>query len=97
MKVWLTVLSALEVLVFVGALIRFLVRIVDSLERIGGAPGSSLAKVGFGVRAIEKETSHLGPQVLQLNAGLTALADKLGVVDGHLAAVAVQLTGEGAS
>lgn len=92
MKVRLTVLSALEVLVFVGALIGFLIRIVDSLERIGGGPGSSLAKVGFGVRAIEKETSHLGPQVLQLNAGLTSLADKLAVVDGHLDAVAARLT-----
>ncbi len=94
MKVRLTLLSALEVLVFVGALIGFLIRIVDSLERIGGEPSSSLAKVGFGVRAIEKETSHLGPQVIQLNAGLTALAGKLGVVDGHLMAVAERLTRE---
>ncbi len=93
----LTILSALEVLAFVGALIVYLVRIVDSLERTGGSPASSLARVSFGVRAIEKETSHLAPQVTQLNEGLTALAGKLGVVDEHLGAVAGRLTGEDVS
>ncbi len=94
MIVRLTILSALEVLAFVGALIAFLVRIVETLERIGGAPVSFLAKVSFGVRAIEKETSHLAPQVTQLNTGLTTLAGKLGVVEGHLGAVAERLSGE---
>ena len=93
MNVRLTVLSALQVLAFAGALIAFLGRIVAALERIGGSPSSSLAKVSFGVRAIEKETSHLGPQVIQLNAGLTSLAGKLTVVDGHLGTVVEQLTG----
>lgn len=94
MIVRLTLVSALQVLVFVGALIAFLQRIVESLEQIGGAPGSFLGKVNFGVRAIEKETSHLAPQVIQLNEGLTTLAGKLEVVDGHLGAVAGKLTGE---
>lgn len=91
MIIRLTLLSALEVLAFVGALIAFLQRIVATLERIGGSPTSSLARVSFGVRAIEKETSHLAPQVTRLNEGLTALADKLGVVDGHLASVVGKL------
>lgn len=94
MIVRLTILSALQVLAFAGALIAFLRRIVATLERIGGSPTSSLAKVGFGVRAIEKETSHLAPQVTRLNAGLTTLGGKLTVVDGHLGAVAARLTGE---
>ncbi len=88
MIVRLTLLSALQVLVFVGALVAFLQRIVKALESIGGTPTSYLAKISFGVRAIEKETSHLGPQVTQLNGGLTALGDKLGVVDDHLKTVA---------
>ena len=95
MIVRLTILSALEVLAFVGALIAFLRRIAAQLERIGGSPSSSLAKVSFGVRAIEKETSHLAPQVIQLNQGLAALAGKLGVVDSHLGAVARRLVGGG--
>ncbi len=92
MIIRLTLLSALQVLVFVGALIAFLDRIVDSLEQIGGEPGSSLSKVNFGVRAIEKQTSHLAPQVIQLNEGLTTLAGKLEVVDGHLGVVSGKLT-----
>ncbi len=91
MTVRLTILSALQVLAFVGALIAFLGRIVAALERIGGSPSSSLAKVSFGVRAIEKETSHLGPQVTQLNQGLIALGGKLTVVDTHLGSVAERL------
>lgn len=93
MTVRLTILSALEVLAFVGALIAFLGRIVSTLERIGGSPSSSLAKVSFGVRAIEKETSHLAPQVTQLNQGLIALGGKLTVVDTHLGTVAEHLRG----
>jgi len=92
MTIRLTILSALQVLAFVGALVVFLGRIVSTLERIGGSPASSLAKVSFGVRAIEKETSHLAPQVTQLNQGLIALGGKLGVVDSHLGTVAGALT-----
>ena len=92
MTVRLTILSVLQVLVFAGALIAFLRRIVATLERIGGSPTSDLAKISFGVRAIEKETSHLAPQVTQLNGGLTELAGKLTVVDAHLATVAKTLT-----
>src|SRR5438128_2122068 len=90
----LTILSALEVLAFAGALVYFLNRISTVLERIGGNPDSDLAKISFGVRAIEKETSHLAPQVTQLNQGLKTLADKLGTSDGHLKTVAETLTME---
>ncbi len=98
MPVVLAVLSALEILTFVGALVAYLARITKALEAIGGKADSSLAKLAFGLRAIEKETSHLAPQVTQLNAGLTSLGGKLGVVDGHLQAVAAALTdGKGAA
>ncbi len=88
------VLTATQILVFVGALIYFLWRIVNALERIGGSADSSLAKLRFGVRAIEKESSHLAPQVTQLNQGLTALAGKLTAVDGQLKTVAKALSGQ---
>jgi hypothetical protein len=92
MAVLLAVLSALEILTFVGALVAYLARITRALEAIGGKADSSLAKLAFGLRAIEKETSHLAPQVTQLNAGLTSLGRKLGVVDDRLQAVAEALT-----
>ena len=92
MIIRLTLLSSLQVLALVAALVVFLQRIVATLESIGGSPTSYLAKISFGVRAIEKETSHLGPQVTQLNGGLTTLGGKLGVVDGHLMTVAETLS-----
>ncbi len=92
MRVRLTLVSALEVLAFAGTLVFFLMRIVKALESIGGLANSYLARLGYGIRAIEKETSHLAPQVIQLNSGLSTLAGNLGVVDGHLAAVAKALT-----
>lgn len=92
MNILLTLLTALLILVFVGALVHYLRRIVIALEGIGGNSQSYLAKLGFGVRAIEKETSHLAPQVIQLNQGLTALGEGLGAVDGHLKAVIAAVT-----
>ncbi|MBA2598995.1 MAG: hypothetical protein H0V00_20430 [Chloroflexia bacterium] len=92
MNILLTLLTALLILVFVGALIYFLRRIVVALETIGGTSQSYLAKLGFGVRAIETETGHLAPQVTQLNQGLTALGEGLGAIDGHLKAVIAAVT-----
>ena len=43
MTVRLTILSALQVLAFAGALIAFLRRFVSALVRICGSPSSSLA------------------------------------------------------
>ena len=80
----LTFLTALLVLVFFGVLAYALLRIAGVLESIGGKPTSYLAKLRMGLRAIEKETSHLAPQVTQVNAGLTQIAGGLASVDKHL-------------
>ena len=80
----LTLLTAVLVLVFFVVLAVALVRISRVLESIGGTPTSFLAKLRVGLRAIEKETSHLTPQVLQVNAGLLQIAGGLGAVDRHL-------------
>ncbi len=88
----LLVFTVLEILAFAGALVAYLTRISHALEKIGGWPTSYLAKIDFGVRAIEKETSHLGPQVTELNRGLEALAGKLGTVDAQLGRVAAALS-----
>jgi hypothetical protein len=84
-------LSVVEVLALVAALVAYVWRIVGGLERTGGTGNSYLAKVSFGVSAIERETSHLAPQVEQLNSGLLGLADRLGVVGAQLGAVAAAL------
>lgn len=81
----LTLLTGVLVLVFFAVLAFALVKISRALESIGGTPVSFLAKLRLGLRAIEKETSHLAPQVTQVNAGLTNIAAGLGAVDQHLA------------
>lgn len=86
----LTFITALAVLALVLVLVAFLTRIVATLNSISGEPTgyssrqSYVGKIAFGVRAIEMQTSHLGPEVTQLNAGLSAAADGLGSIDGHL-------------
>ena len=47
-------------------------------------PTSLLAKLRMGLRAIEQETSHLTPQVIRLNEGLTQVAGGLEAIDKHL-------------
>ncbi len=82
--VLLTFLTAVLVLVFFGVLAIALVHISRMLESVGGTPVSYLAKLRLGLRAIEKETSHLAPQVQQVNAGLSQIAGGLVSVDKHL-------------
>ena len=66
MMLLLTLLTAVLVLVFFIILAVALVRISRVLESIGGTPTSFLAKLRFGLRAIEKETSHLNPRCCKL-------------------------------
>ena len=80
----MTLLTALLVLVFFVVLAYALVKISTALESIGGTPTSYLAKLRLGLRAIEKETSHLAPQVTLVNAGLSQIAGGLVSVDKHL-------------
>lgn len=82
----LTFLSAILVLAFFSVLAYALVRISSSLRSVGGTPTSYLAKLRLGLRAIEKETSHLAPQVTRVNAGLTQIGAGLASVDRHLVA-----------
>ncbi|MHB1416270.1 MAG: hypothetical protein ACYC1C_13560 [Chloroflexota bacterium] len=87
----LALLTVVEVAAFAVALVYFLFRIVTNLEKIGGVGNSLLAKIRFGVRAIEKETSHLGPGVTGLNGRLITLSQQLRMVDDELAAAAGSL------
>ncbi len=84
MLVLLTVISALVVVIFFGVLAVYLVQISTTLEAIGGNPDSFLAKLAFGLRAIEQETGHLPAEVSKLNPALAQVAAGLQQVDERL-------------
>ena len=91
MFILLMALSALAVVVLFAALVYYLVHILWTLDNIGGqtpkgysSSSSYLSKITFGVRAIEQQTGHLGPEVTQLNEKLAQAAEGLRSIDGHL-------------
>ena len=88
MDILLTVLGAVLLLVFLLALVIFVIRITAVLESIGTTGKSSLAMITWGVRAIEVETSHIPTQVTHLNETLTQVAEGLKTIDGGLVAIA---------
>jgi hypothetical protein len=87
----LAVLSVVGAAALFVALALFLRAIDGELETIGGpatrfvAPANFLAKIRLGVRAIERQTDDLAPQVTRLNGGLSAIRDGLRAIDGNLA------------
>lgn len=91
MTILLAALSALAVVVLFGALVFYLIKIIQALESIGGdtprgysSRSSYLSKIAFGVRAIEQQTGHLGPEVTRLNESLSQAAGGLKSIDDHL-------------
>ncbi len=80
----LALISLLVFLVFAVALVYFLIAIARTLTAIGASEPSTsgrrsaapsyLARIAFGVSAIEKEISALGTQAPRLNANLGKLA-----------------------
>lgn len=81
---WLMLISVLAVAALFIALAIFLTLILKELRPIGTTPVSFLAKIRMGLRAIEKETSHIPTEVVALNIGLEQIRDGLAAVDGHL-------------
>lgn len=91
----LILLSAVCVLGFFVVVAAALMRIDPVLEAIGGRGESYLAKLRLGLRAIERETSHLPGAAPGINAGLGALAAGLAVVDATLGQAHAALTRQG--
>lgn len=73
MRGLLITLTAVEIVIFLGAVVVYLVRITRSLRTIS----SNLGKVTFGVRAIETQTAPIGPSVVKINEQLGAIAAAL--------------------
>ncbi len=80
----LMVITALAAAALLGVLVLNLLKIIELLGKIGGYPDSFLAKLRLGLRAIETETGHLGPNVVSLNEELQKIAAGLTAVDEHL-------------
>ena len=80
----LMLLSGLLVLLLLATLAYALVKIAQVLDVIGGSPTSYLAKLRLGLRAIERETSHLPAALGKVNDGFGAIADGLGAIESHL-------------
>jgi len=82
--VFMTALTALAALAFLGVVAFALTKIVAALDSIGGRGDSYLAKLRLGLRAIERETSHLPAAAPKINAGLNDVAGSLAAVDATL-------------
>lgn len=93
MTVVLTVLSCVAALALLLVVAINLVRIIHRLEAIGGTSTSGLAKLRFGLRAIETQTGHLAPEVTQINGGLRALDGGMRAVEADLSRTASNLDG----
>lgn len=87
MTTLMTFITCLAALVFLAVLAFALTRIVAALESIGGKGDSYLAKLRVGLRAIERETSHLPAAAPGLNQNLGSIATGLTAVDGTLSGV----------
>ena len=80
----LMILTVLAVLLLVFVLVKYLSEIINLLTSIGGDGQSYLAKLRLGLRAIEKETSHLPVEVTKLNKALSKTGAGLAAVDENL-------------
>lgn len=76
--------TLLLALVFLVALLAFVVRITTLVNAIGGRPTSFLSKLRVGLRAIESETGHLPALVAAANQELSTTAGGLQMVENHL-------------
>ncbi len=83
MIVLLALASCMAAVLFLVVVAIYVTRITRTLERIGGV-NSLLAKITYGVRAIETETGHIPTQVVTLNASLGAAAGGLKTIDDTL-------------
>jgi hypothetical protein len=96
--VLLALISVVGAAALFVALALFLRAIDGELETIGGpatrfkVPANFLAKIRLGVRAIERQTDALAPQVTRLNGGLSAARDDLRAIDGNLAMLIVAVS-----
>ena len=69
----LIVLTVAEVVALVAVLAAYLLVVARKLRSVSG----TLAKVAFGVRAVERQLSGIGPAMAEVNYELEQLAELL--------------------
>lgn len=84
MRNLLIVLTVVEIVLVVGVIAIYLVRISHSLH----LTAKHLAKVTFGVRAVETQCSSIGPSVTRINEQLAVIAGAVGGVADRAEAIA---------
>jgi hypothetical protein len=90
----MTLLTAACALLFLGFVASGLIKIVGLLDSIGGSSTSYLAKLRLGLRAIERETSHLPAAAPGINTGLAEVASDLAGIDTTLGRLHEALMGQ---
>jgi hypothetical protein len=71
---WLVVLTVVEVVLVVAVLAGYLIAVTRHLRAIS----RYLGRIAFGVRAVETQTSAIGPSVLRINSTLKEIEAALG-------------------
>ena len=78
MRTLLIILTVAEITLVIGVLAFYLIRISRSLHM----SAKHLAKVTYGVRAVEKQCESIGPSVTRINEQLAGIAGAVaGVAD----------------
>jgi len=84
MRNLLITLSVIEVVLVLLVLVYYLLQISKSLHETS----RFLAKITFGVRAVETQCSTIGPSVVRINEQLTTIAGAVGGVADKAEAIA---------
>ncbi len=72
----LVVLTVVEIAIVVLVLAAYVIALTRELRSIS----TTLGKVAFGVRAVESQTSPIGPSVLRINKTLSEIDAALGPI-----------------
>lgn len=79
---WLLLFMTMVVTVLFAVIVaRYVIAITGVVQHFGSGKDSDLAKICWGVRAIDKETSVLPNGVAELNNHLVAIRDGLVSID----------------
>ena len=79
---WLLLfLTMIAVLTFAAIVARYVIAITAVVEHFGSGKDSDLAKICWGVRAIDRETAILPGGISELNNHLVAIRDGLVSID----------------